>query len=624
MNESKICFITCTNKEFLYEECLRYIKALHVPNFFEVEIIAIRDALSLTEGYNRAMRQSDAKYKVYLHQDTFIINKFFIQNVIDLFEQNHHLGMLGMIGAKKLPENGVWWNAGENRYGKVYENARFLRMEIFETKEVIGDYESVDAVDGLILITQYDVYWREDLFKGWDFYDISQAMEFKRAGYEIGIPNQEECWCIHDCGATDLTRYEENQKKFLIEYHNDLQVNNNTKKAENFYELIPSSYLYAPKETNESKRIDFNDSLYYSLQLQSGGKFESSYLESFADALTEFQSKNLEFSLFDLITLDKIKQLFSEYKNVLGVGYWSHLVEGEQEIRHIELENMRSSIRNLVKRFDKEAVFITNVYLANLMLMMDNLLLEEMNPKKNSSIILPFIIPTRSITVEWAKGFKEFSHDHGNCLRWNTSESNDGVIRIINSSDFHINVQLFFEIYVPAGNSELIIDDGEYEHTLKINDVPSRHTIELLLPPGKRKLNFKYKGSKFIKIESDLSSVQYNFSVQNLIVINKTENYQIEKEEVYSVNNLKGYYLSDAEIRRKLHQNGYFEIRARSYSNHAFTEFDLPDSRFIYPDSFLRNRDLKLSDYADKGTYFVLAYYKALRNSKIDRREKNE
>lgn len=31
----------------------------------KIEIVAIEDAKSMTEGYNRAMKKTDAKYKVY-------------------------------------------------------------------------------------------------------------------------------------------------------------------------------------------------------------------------------------------------------------------------------------------------------------------------------------------------------------------------------------------------------------------------------------------------------------------------------------------------------------------------------------------------------------------------------
>ena len=46
--------------------------------------------------------------------------------------------------------------------------------------------------------TLYDAI--KDLFDGWDFYDISQCQEFRRTGYKVVVPKQEEAWCIHDDG----------------------------------------------------------------------------------------------------------------------------------------------------------------------------------------------------------------------------------------------------------------------------------------------------------------------------------------------------------------------------------------------------------------------------------------
>lgn len=222
MNESKICFITCTNNELLYKESLAYIHSLYIPEGFEIELIGISNASGLAEGYNEAMEKSDAKYKVYLHQDVFIINKQFIKEVIETFKIDSTLGMLGMIGAEKLPPNGMWWKTN-NRYGKVYENSRSINMEIFDLEEISDSYKSVEAVDGFIIITQYDIKWREDIFKGWHMYDVSQALEFKRAGYKVGIPHQTDCWCIHDCGLLELNGYEIEREIFLNEYHTDFQ-----------------------------------------------------------------------------------------------------------------------------------------------------------------------------------------------------------------------------------------------------------------------------------------------------------------------------------------------------------------------------------------------------------------
>lgn len=67
MNNKKICFVMCSNKEHYEKECLRFISALEVPEGYTIEIRTVHGAESMAQGYNQAMYASDAKYKIYLH-----------------------------------------------------------------------------------------------------------------------------------------------------------------------------------------------------------------------------------------------------------------------------------------------------------------------------------------------------------------------------------------------------------------------------------------------------------------------------------------------------------------------------------------------------------------------------
>lgn len=221
MNDKKVCFISCVNDHELYREALYYINQLEVPDGFEIECISIENAQSMTQGYNQAMKKTDAKYKVYLHQDVFIINKSFIKDIIDLFRSYPKVGMLGVVGAKVMSTNGIWWES-LHKTGKFYDShtGKMAEYAFGETDQI---YEAVQAIDGLIMATQYDTSWREDLFDGWHFYDISQSIEFKRAGYEIAVPYQEKPWCVHDCGIVNVSNgYEHYRNVFLNEYSKDL------------------------------------------------------------------------------------------------------------------------------------------------------------------------------------------------------------------------------------------------------------------------------------------------------------------------------------------------------------------------------------------------------------------
>ena len=122
MDEHKFCFIICTNDELQLEECILYINLLHVPEGYQTELITIKDAASMTSGYNEGMRATDAKYKIYLHQDSFIVEPFFLDKLLDLFQKNKNIGMVGTLGTEHLSRDGVMWH--EDRCGTEIYSGR--------------------------------------------------------------------------------------------------------------------------------------------------------------------------------------------------------------------------------------------------------------------------------------------------------------------------------------------------------------------------------------------------------------------------------------------------------------------------------------------------------------------
>lgn len=216
MMNNQVAFIICTNNTLYYEECIRYIEDLEIPEGCSIEIFGIQDAESMAQGYNAGMQASAAKYKVYLHQDTFILNRKFIYDIIEIFNMDHEIGMLGVIGTDRLPSDAncyLSWNIGNI---EAYNGKSTIDGELFQIKTKA--YIEVNAIDGLIIVTQYDVPWREDFLDGWDFYDVSQSLEMQRNGYKVVVPYQEHAWCYHDCGVSKLKEYDKYRKIMLQEY----------------------------------------------------------------------------------------------------------------------------------------------------------------------------------------------------------------------------------------------------------------------------------------------------------------------------------------------------------------------------------------------------------------------
>lgn len=209
LDPAKVIFITCINDETLYAECRKYLEALEIPNGISVEIKEIRGAKGLASAYNQVIRESNAKYKVYLHQDTFIYNRQLIADLISFFHKNPEVGMVGQVGGSKLPRGGIWFENGLYSFGKIWEYRRpglripFLKtwdqrkIRIIRFRPVRRPYQPVLVIDGLFMVTQFDIPWREDLYDSFLYYEGPQSLEYIKRGYLVAIPYQKSPWVMH-------------------------------------------------------------------------------------------------------------------------------------------------------------------------------------------------------------------------------------------------------------------------------------------------------------------------------------------------------------------------------------------------------------------------------------------
>lgn len=320
MNHQKIAFIICYNNELYLTECLKYISFLNIPMGIEVETITILEAPGIAAGYNAAMNSSDAKYKVYLHQDVFILYSNFINDVLEIFDKNPDYGMIGVIGADNVPVNANFWCCWNK--GCTYANNSVFQCDLkySNDKSVIP----VSAIDGMIMITQYDIRWREDVFDGFDFYDASQSIEFYKAGYQVGIPYQKEVWCVHDCGHSKLNNYDRYRKKFCEEY---------------------AQYGFTYSEiTQQTKRVEMNAKVKEDIQLVSG------YIEEHEiDKALKAVTYALKTSSTDtqLSVLNNLCQILSK--------------EDDQNIRNGFFCNI-TKIEDLIDRYYRYRFFLMRIY----------------------------------------------------------------------------------------------------------------------------------------------------------------------------------------------------------------------------------------------------------------------
>ncbi len=219
--DHRIDFILCTNDPIYLAECEKYIGRLVIPDDTEISVIPITGAASMCAGYNQGMRQSDARIRIYLHQDVMILNRYFLVNILTLFAAHPEAGMIGMAGSERLSDIGVMWRGPHNEVGALYKPTD--EESVHDRVTADWPVALAECIDGFLIAAREDIPWREDLFDGWDFYDASQSMEYRRQGFQILIPEQTTPWCLHDDGKIlSLCRYDHYREIFLREYGSEI------------------------------------------------------------------------------------------------------------------------------------------------------------------------------------------------------------------------------------------------------------------------------------------------------------------------------------------------------------------------------------------------------------------
>ncbi|SFU65832.1 glycosyltransferase [Butyrivibrio sp. M55] len=275
-------FIICSNDKDEFDEAKWWIDRLYVPEGCGVEVLEITDARSMCSGYNEGMEYAaslGAKYKIYMHHDVRIINQNLLYDLIDIFK-DESIGMVGMVGPKEVPNDGIMWS--DRQYGNIVE-ARISKILNYREDSITLEYpdrKSVDVslVDGCFIATSKDVLWREDIFDGFDFYDASQSMEFKKKGYRIIIPYMETPWIFHDFGMPELGRYDYYKDIFVKEYLQEkslFEIESRLKKNSEDYELYYQLGNYYLKENPKLAFLSYENAYYMACKKYGAGSNEA-------------------------------------------------------------------------------------------------------------------------------------------------------------------------------------------------------------------------------------------------------------------------------------------------------------------------------------------------------------
>ena len=214
INEKAIAFIILKISDCYVNFCMKKIKKLKVPDGFDIEVVICEYHGNIILSYQKGMKKSNAKYKIYVAPYLEILYSDILNVFIKIFTTNKNIGMIGLLGTETLSTTGKI-NLSANLYGGIkYRNDKdsYCKKSKYYYKDVL-------VFSDHLLVTQYDVNWRIDLLDGTDCWGISQAVEFRRRGYRVVVPRQEDYWILMD-KTNDVD--DAATKTILNEYYKDI------------------------------------------------------------------------------------------------------------------------------------------------------------------------------------------------------------------------------------------------------------------------------------------------------------------------------------------------------------------------------------------------------------------
>lgn len=191
--ENKIFFIIIGSDQWVISENLRYINEIVIPEGMSAEYIVVPEGEILSQTLENAMLQSDAKYKVYLDQNVFIIDKEFLVKADKIFSEYPDIAMLGSCGFYKKDDQSEMEVKGHYIY-MGNDSATSYVKEI--GKEEKSGIIEVMALDRHFMMTSVDTFWNGDNAN----FNIVKSVELRRKKYKTVIFVDDNPTVIFDNG----------------------------------------------------------------------------------------------------------------------------------------------------------------------------------------------------------------------------------------------------------------------------------------------------------------------------------------------------------------------------------------------------------------------------------------
>ena len=212
-----------------------YSTKKHSPEYIEhlektsgihkIEIIEIVNdgEMSLTQAYNKGLKETTNNIVVFCHDDIIFDTKNWGRKLDSIFKKNPEYGIIGIAGTTDLID-GQWWKLKESMNGIVSHKHEGRKWTNYYSKDQGNDITDMVVLDGLFFAIDKNKikHTFDEDFDGFHFYDLSFCFPNYLDGVKIGLTTKIRLTHL-SIGQTNQ-QWEEHKLKFEEKYKDNLPV----------------------------------------------------------------------------------------------------------------------------------------------------------------------------------------------------------------------------------------------------------------------------------------------------------------------------------------------------------------------------------------------------------------
>ncbi len=202
-------------------------KHLEQTSSSNIEIIEYvnNGQFSLTELYNRALKETKNSILVFCHDD-IILSKGWDQKILKHFNKTDY-GILGMAGTTDIDDSGRWWTDMNKMVGIVTHSSDGKTWDSKYSNNFGDKVVETVMLDGLFFVAHKDRIKKtfNENIKGFHFYDFDFTFNNHLDGVKVGV--MFDIKITHKSVGETNEQWEENRKQFREIHSKNLPYNLN-------------------------------------------------------------------------------------------------------------------------------------------------------------------------------------------------------------------------------------------------------------------------------------------------------------------------------------------------------------------------------------------------------------